>query len=282
MIDLHTHSTYSDGSLTPAELVALAEQTELSAVALCDHNTLAGIPEFLEAAKNSPVEAVPGIEFSTEYRPKGMERLIEIHLLGLFIPREHHAGITREMEEQARQKEESNRRLAEALCRAGYLISYEEIRKRAIHPNRAHFAAALLEAGYVGSVAEAFERFLKKERGFYQPPARPDVFETIRRVRKMGGVPVLAHPLVTLTPEGLADFLPDGIQAGLVGMETEYSTYTPETTARAKSLAKAFSLAESGGSDFHGAVKPDIRMGVGRGNLAISEEKLAILKSYRG
>lgn len=281
MIDLHTHSTYSDGSLTPTELVALAEQAGLTALALCDHNTLAGIPEFLEAAKGSPVEAVPGMEFSTEYRPHGTGRLTELHLLGLYIPPEHHAHITREMEEQARQKEESNRSLAEKLCQAGYLISYEEIRKKAIHPNRAHFATALVKAGYAKTVAEAFDRFLVKERGFYLPPARPGILDTIERIRKMGGVPVLAHPLVSLSPSALADFLPDAVAAGLVGMETEYSTYTPEITALAKSFAKSFGLAESGGSDFHGAVKPDIRIGVGRGNLAVDQGKLEILKGYR-
>ncbi|MGM9681204.1 MAG: PHP domain-containing protein [Eubacteriales bacterium] len=281
MVDLHTHSVYSDGSLTPSELVALAERTGLSAVALCDHNTLAGIPEFLEAAKGSTVEAIPGIEFSTEYRRGTPERMTELHLLGLFIPMTCYGEITREMEEQAERKEECNRRLAEALCRAGYAISYDEIRRRAIHPNRAHFAAALVEAGYAESSKDAFARFLSPNRGFYHPPARPDVFETIEKVRRMGGVPILAHPLVTLSPADLIEFLPDGVRAGLVGMETEYSDYSDETTALAKSLAETFSLAESGGSDFHGDAKPDIRMGVGRGNLAVCDEKLEILKGYR-
>lgn len=281
MVDLHTHSVYSDGSLTPSELVALAEQAGLSALALCDHNTLAGIPEFLEAAKGTKVEAIPGIEFSTEYRRGTPERMTELHLLGLFLPSDCYDEITREMEEQHRKKEECNRELAEALCRAGFSISYDEIKRRAIHPNRAHFAEALVEAGYANSIKEAFVRFLAPERGYYRPPARPDVFETIKKVRRMGGVPILAHPLVTLSPADLVEFLPDGVRAGLAGMETEYSDYSPETTALAKSLAKTFSLAESGGSDFHGDAKPDIRMGVGRGNLAIDDEKLKILKLCR-
>jgi len=139
--DLHVHSHFSDGTWPPAAIIAEAERIKLDAVALCDHNTVAGLPEFLAAGKNSPVETVPGIEFSTDYQGT------ELHILALFVKPEHYEAITRMMEDWKKRKEQSNIDLVAALNRAGYDLSYDTIQRKSNgYINRAHIAAALTEA----------------------------------------------------------------------------------------------------------------------------------------
>lgn len=272
--DLHAHSTYSDGTCTPAELIALAEQAGLGAVALTDHNTVAGLPDFLAAAGNSPVMPVPGVEFSTDHGDR------ELHILALFVQPDHYGPITALLNAALLRKEQSNRDLVTALEKAGIHLDYDAI--KASTPtgqvNRALIGAAMLEKGYVSSVQEAFSRWLSPKRGYYVPPKRPDALQTVRFIRGLGAVPVLAHPFLNLDEAGLLKFLPQAVDAGLQAMETFYSKFTPEQTALAKKYAAKFSLAESGGSDFHGKNKPDIALGSGRGNLAIPGEMLKKLK----
>lgn len=272
--DLHTHSYYSDGSLSPKELLALAQAAGLSAVVLSDHNTVAGLPEFLTAGENSPVEAVPGVEFSTEYRGK------ELHILGVFIRPEHFDGITELMEDFRKRKEQSTLMLIKALKNAGMDVDYSAIKKATPdgNVNRAHIAGALMEKGYAESVKDAFRKYLAPERGYYTPPKRMDAFEAIRFIKSLGAVAVLAHPLLSLNEEELRQFLPEAKKAGLDAMETMYSKYDTTETALAKSLAAAHGLLESGGSDFHGKTKPDIQIGTGRGNLCIDGGLLEKLK----
>ena len=272
--DLHTHSYYSDGSLSPKELLALAQAAGLSAVVLSDHNTVAGLPEFLTAGENSPVEAVPGVEFSAEYRGK------ELHILGVFIRPEHFDGITELMEDFRKRKEQSTLMLIKALKNAGMDVDYSAIKKATPdgNVNRAHIAGALMEKGYAESVKDAFRKYLAPERGYYTPPKRMDAFEAIRFIKSLGAVAVLAHPLLSLNEEELRQFLPEAKKAGLDAMETMYSKYDTTETALAKSLAAAHGLLESGGSDFHGKTKPDIQIGTGRGNLCIDGGLLEKLK----
>ena len=272
--DLHTHSYYSDGSLSPKELLALAQAAGLSAVVLSDHNTVAGLPEFLAAGENSPVEAVPGVEFSTEYRGK------ELHILGVFIRPEHFDAITERMEDFRKRKEQSTLMLITALKNAGMDVDYSAIKKATPdgNVNRAHIAGALMEKGYAESVKDAFRKYLAPERGYYTPPKRMDAFEAIRFIKSLGAAAVLAHPLLNLNEEELRQFLPEAKKAGLDAMETMYSKYDAEETALAKSLAAAYGLLESGGSDFHGKTKPDIQIGTGRGNLCIDGGLLEKLK----
>ena len=135
--------------------------------------------------------------------------------------------------------------------------------------NRAHIAAALTEQGYTASVKEAFARLLRPEAGYYVPPRRPDVWEMIGYIRSIHAVPVLAHPFLNLTDAQLTAFLPEAKKLGLAGMECFYSTYDAQTTHRSLELADAYGLLYSGGSDFHGAVKPDISLGWGKGDLRI-------------
>lgn len=264
--DLHTHSAYSDGTLSPAQIIAQAEALGLSAVALTDHNTVAGLPEFLTAARDSQVEAIPGVELSTAYGET------ELHIVGLFLKPESFACITEFLEDFNRKKEESNRLLIHNLRRAGYELDYEAICLS--HPegtvNRAVIAAAMLERGYVSSIQEAFSGLLSKKGGYYMPPERLSAFDAIAFLRSVGAVPVLAHPFLNLkTEEALRRFLSEAVPGGLTAMETMYSSFSPEATETARRIAREFGLKESGGSDFHGATKPHIQLGSGKGNLAV-------------
>ena len=273
--DLHAHSTASDGTLTPTQLLHLAVKTGLSAVVLCDHNTVEGLPEFTEAAKELPLEAVPAIEFTTEFENT------ELHMLALWVQPSHYAAINKILDDFKRRKAESNVLLVENLAKAGYRVDYRAIEKEHSYVNRAHIAQALMDGGYVSSVKEAFKTLLKPEQGYYVPPKRPDALEIIAFIKSIGAVAVLAHPLLNLDEAGLRKFLPLAKAAGLDGMETLYAKYTPEETALAKRLAAEFGVLESGGSDFHGDTKPDIALGSGRGDLQVPPDFLEQLRNRK-
>lgn len=276
LCDLHTHSTCSDGTLTPTELVKLALEKNLAAVALTDHNTVAGLPEFLEAARGTELEAVPGIEFSVDYGDT------ELHILGLFVKPEHYGPITERVEDMLRRKEQSNIDLVKNLEQAGIFLSYEDIKAATTtgQVNRALIAAEMLRKGYVGSIQEAFSKYLKQSHGYYNPPKRPDAFETIRFIRSLGAVAVWAHPFLNLkTESAVREFLPEACQAGLQGMEVFYPKFDENQTALALQLVKEFGLQPSGGSDFHGENKPDIQLGSGKGSLFLPITLLEGLKS---
>ena len=265
--DLHTHSVFSDGTYTPSEIIAEAGRLGLI-IALTDHNTAAGLPEFMDAAQKMNVTAVPGVEFSTEYNGK------ELHLLGLFILPEHYAAVERMVREQHVLKEISNMELVERLNEGGYLIEYAKVKGRNPkgNANRAHVAAELMEQGYVSSIEEAFSTILSDDGGFYMPPSRPHLTDVIKVLRQIGVLPVLAHPLQELTEAELRELLPIAIEAGLIGMETMHSSYSPEKISLAQKIASEFGLLPSGGSDFHGSIKPDISLGTGKGWLHISPQ----------
>ena len=277
LCDLHTHSVFSDGTYTPTELVEAAKAMGLSAIALCDHNTVAGLPEFMAAAQGSTVEAVPGIEFSSDYMGK------ELHILGLFVQPQYYDAVSNLLDAALQRKEKSNVALIEALNRAGYALDYGQIKAATPkgHVNRAHIAAALTEKGYTPSVKAAFDTLLSPEAGFFQPPQRISAFEIIDFIRSIHAVPVLAHPFLNLNQPELEVFLEKAIPHSLAGMETLYPLFDEETTRTAKALADRFGLLQSGGSDFHGATKPDIRLGSGKGSLAVPMELLHRLKNAK-
>lgn len=274
--DLHTHSCFSDGTCTPVEIIEKAVAMNLSAVALTDHNTVAGLPEFLAAARGNPIEAIPGVEISTNYGET------ELHIVGLFLREEAFPELESVLRFYNQKKEESNRNLIRNLAAAGICLDYDAICRS--HPegtvNRAVIAAALEKQGYVNSVKEAFQGLLSKKGGCYVPSELPGVLDAIRLLVKLNAVPVLAHPFLNLkTEEALRRFLAEAVPAGLVGMETMYASYTPEETALARCLAAEYGLKESGGSDFHGEVKPHIQLGTGKGNLAVPADFVQNLKN---
>ena len=278
MIDLHTHSYYSDGTVSPAEVVALAKEAGLTAVALCDHNTVAGLPEFLTAAQAQGVEGVPGVELSTDYGDT------ELHIVGLYIPAEGYAELTAATEAVLRRKEHSNVQLVSALNDAGLAMDYQTIKDGTPDGfvNRAVIAAEMVRLGYVSSAKEAFSKWLRPGLGYFQPPKRLDVFEAIRLLKSLGAAAVLAHPFLNLDEAELRVFLAKAKQVGLDGMETLYSTYSEETCCLSRSIAEEFGLLESGGSDFHGQNKPDISVGTGRGTLCVPDRFLAQIRAVCG
>ena len=271
--DLHTHSYYSDGTYSPAELIAEAKQLGLTAIALTDHNTVAGLPDFITAGQGRGVETVPGCEFSTDYQG------VELHILGLWIDPVHYATVTALLEQAQREKEQSNRNLVAELKNAGYELDYAEICSRCSGQiNRAHIAAELVEKGYFPTMQDAFRGPLSATHGLYKPPKRIDAYDCIRFIKSIGAVAVLAHPFLSLDETQLRAFLPQAVEAGLDGMEVAYSKYSPETTTTAFTVADDFGLKYSGGSDFHGNNKPDIALGSGRGSLKIPAQWLEELQ----
>lgn len=266
--DLHTHSVFSDGSYTPTQLIDLSVAMGLRAVALSDHNTVDGLPEFLAAAEGKDIEAIPSVEFSTDY--DGME----LHVLGLYIPEECFPKITKLLADALIRKEESNIALIQSLANAGYPLDYAAIKAKTPKGkiNRAHIAAELTRLGYTTSVNQALVTILAPGAGHYTVPKRPSVWEILDFIRSMGAVPVLAHPFLNLSKEGLEEFLPKAKERSLVGMECYYSLYDKETAEESLRLAERFGLLPSGGSDFHGKTKPNIHMGTGKGDLVVPME----------
>lgn len=275
--DLHTHSYFSDGTCSPTQLVEQATAMGLTAIALCDHNTVAGLPEFMAAAAGSAVEAVPGVEFSTQYGNT------ELHILGLFIQPQKYDEVTKLLEELLRAKEQSNRDLIQRLNAAGLMLDYEKIKAQSGgYVNRAVIGAEMTRLGYTASVKDAFKQYLSESKGFYVPPRRLDAYDAIRFIKSIGAVAVLAHPFLNLDEAGLRMFLPQAVEAGLDSMEVYYSKFSEQETALAKDIAAEFKLLPSGGSDYHGDNKPDIRLGVGKGDMQIPSRLLEALRSRVG
>ncbi len=273
--DLHTHSIYSDGTYTPQEIIDSAIDMGLSAVALCDHNTVDGLPQFLEYAKDKNIQAIAGAEFSVEYNGT------ELHLLGLFIPENQFGKVSDFMNDVNESKRQSNIDLISSLNQAGYEIDYESIKNSTPNGkmNRVHIAECLTKKGYTESINQAFKTLLSPEAGHYKAPKRLCFFEMIDFLSSIGAAPVLAHPFSDLNMEELKTLLPLAKEKGLIGMECYYSLYDEKTTKQALFLADKFNLKYSGGSDFHGENKPGIMLGVGKGNLKIPYDWSTALKN---
>lgn len=277
MTDLHTHSTYSDGTLTPRQLVQRASEIGLTAIALTDHNNVGGIPQFLSAADEYGVNAVAGAEFSTEYNG------VELHIVALFIDECHLEYIGQMMDEVINKKRRCYQTLIDRLNAAyGCKLDLAELEKENDGPiNRVHIARKLMKLGLLGSVREGFDTVLSAKNGFYVPPKRINALDMIKTINGFHAVSVLAHPYLSLDEERLQQFLPHAAEAGLAAIECFYSTFSPEQTAAALKNAARFGLLPSGGSDFHGENKPDISLGRGTGNLNVPDEVYFSLKQKK-
>lgn len=274
--DLHTHSSFSDGTLTPEELVLAAKAAGLSAVALTDHNTVAGLGDLLAAAERHGIEGIPGIEISTSLGER------EMHIVGLGIRPEAFPEVSAYLAPYRAAKEGSTRALVEALTAGGYPLDYGAIAAATEgQPNRAHVAAAMLKAGYVSSVNEAFADLLDKRRGFYREPERPTPEAAVALLHSVGARAVLAHPFYDFDEGELCEFLGAAAvwEHRFDAMETRYSEYTPEEEAAAARIAAEYGLLPSGGSDFHGDRKAGIALGTGRGSLTVPYEFWEKLRS---
>lgn len=272
--DLHTHSVFSDGTYTPEEIVDEAVKIGLSAVALTDHNSADGLSDFISASAGKNIEAVTGVEFSTDYNGT------ELHILGLFVKPRFFSQISELMLNINKEKEKSNLQLIDSLKRVGIYLDYEKIKNSTPNGmvNRAHIAGEMMKKGYTGSVTEGFEKYLSPSRGFYKPPQRLTSLKTIDFVRSIGAVSVLAHPFLSLDENELLRFLGSDASKGLNGIECYYSTNDSALTEKSLHIADEFGLIPSGGSDFHGERKPDIKLGMGKGNLKIPYECCLRLK----
>lgn len=255
-IDLHNHTTASDGTFTPAEAVCNARDLGLAAIAITDHDTPAGIPAALEAGERCGVEVVPGIEVSVDYEGRG------IHILGYFIDPAA-PSLRRLLDWVAAERRRRNEEIAAAMRADGIRLTLSDLDggdERQII-GRPHFAAALVTMGYAASIDDAFARFMNRGQPYYRKRSYIPLHEGLDVIRSAGGKPVMAHPLQYRYDEDALLRLIDTLtQGGVVGMECLYSQYTPEESAYLMALARRYGLCVTGGSDFHGTRKP-IRMG---------------------
>lgn len=276
-IDLHVHSNASDGTFTPKELVDYAEEKELAAFALTDHDTVKGLYEAEEAAKGKSVELIPGIEISSEYKGG------DIHILGLFIDYKK-PEFSAALQEFIDARNRRNDKMAEKLSENGFFVTMEEMHK--LYPDavitRAHFAKFLKAKGYVSSYEEAFKKYIGKHCPCYVPRTVIQPKDAIGLIREAGGIAVLAHPLLYhLMTEELKELTGYLKELGLQGIEVFYSMNQEGDDNLAGSLAKEMGLLMTGGSDFHGSTKPHIDLGIGRGNLYVPDSLLEPLKELR-
>lgn len=277
MIDLHVHSTYSDGSLTPAQLVDEAVRVGLSALALTDHDSTDGVAEFLAACRGQPVEGIAGVELSAEIRKGTM------HVLGYCVDPDSSA-LQEALSTMCGGREVRNRRILQRLNALGLELTWDEVSAFAGNEvvGRPHFALAMMARGYVQSKDCAFDRYLAKGKPGYVDRLRLSPEACVQKVREAGGVAVLAHPFtLELNPDELRDCVAQLANTGLGGIEVYYPEHPPRMTARYKRLADDFGLVATGGSDYHGELNPLIRLGVGFGTLAVPDEAVAELRRRR-
>lgn len=277
MIDLHFHSIFSDGDLTPEELAALGKKAGLTALSLTDHDTLEGVPRFLAACRAEGIEACSGVEISAEFNPGTM------HMLGYFVDPAN-APLADALINIRDGRRLRNLKIVEQLRALGCDMTYEECAAEAGGDvvGRPHIALVLEKKGYVKNKDEAFEKYLAKGKPGYVPRFRLLPAECVKIIREAGGVAVLAHPFtLQLKPEELRRAVADLAAAGLGGLEVHYSEHTDEQTRQYRELAVESGLVVTGGSDFHGRITPDIRLGRGFGRLEIPDAAFAQLRARR-
>ncbi len=273
-IDLHTHSLFSDGSMTPTELFCHASEVGLSAIALTDHDTVDGLPEAERASQEFGVELVPGVEFSTE-------SVSQIHVLGYFIDR-NNGELQRVFADQQEERKRTHAQYMEKLNGCGFHMTEEEV--RAVAPiggiGRAHYARVMMDKGYVSSVKEAFQKYLSVGGPCYVKREVIAPQRAIALIHGAGGAAFFAHPHQTkLSDDEIFKLMKDLKEAGLDGVEGYYSEYDSVMGEKFRSMAKKLDLLLSGGSDYHAQMKPHIELGSGiNGNLSVDYALLEAIK----
>jgi predicted metal-dependent phosphoesterase TrpH len=277
-VDLHLHTTASDGVMSPSEIVRYAKTKRLQAIAITDHDTIEGLEEGLSEGKRIDLEVIPGIEVSAEHSPGSM------HLLGFFLDI-HHPFLNERLRYLQKARAERNPKIAERLNRLGIELTYEEVLKASGggQVGRPHFAQVLLEKKYVRTFQEAFDRFLKKGAPAYVDKFRFTAKEALHFINEAKGVAVLAHPN-TLNMNGyseLENLILRLIEEGLKGIEVYYPEHSPLEVAQYKTLAERYGLLITGGTDYHGIEKNGLDIGVGRGEMKLPYLMVEKLKSAR-
>ena len=265
MIDLHTHSTASDGKLSPAELMRHAKALGIEVIALTDHDTLSGLEEAAEEATRIGVEFIPGVEISAENNPG------TLHMLGYFIDPSN-TQLVQTLAWLRGGRDDRNHLILSKLAELGCPLDWDEVEALAGGESmgRPHIATAMVNRGYVATFNEAFERYLGKGAAAYTDRDKMTPEVAIERIRSAGGLPVLAHPqTLSLTDHELSDLLRRLVSFGLAGIEVYYYSHSHEETERYLSLAGEYGLAVTGGSDFHGPGMIETCLGTGKGNMNI-------------
>lgn len=278
MIDLHIHSTFSDGSLTPTQIAALARESGVGAIALTDHDSTDGVPELLSACAREGVEAVVGVEISAEVSRGTM------HVLGYGVDMAN-ASLQDALRQIRAGRCDRNKVILDRLNSLGYVLAWDEVSSLAGEDvvGRPHFAQALVNRGYVKSREDAFERLLAKGKPGYVDRFRLTPEESIDAIRGAGGVAVMAHPsTLELGKKALVDELRRLAARGLGGVEVYYSEHPSEVQDEYRAMADSMGLLSTGGSDFHGEGNPAVRLGRGFGNLHVPDALMAPLREAMG
>jgi predicted metal-dependent phosphoesterase TrpH len=277
-IDLHVHSSASDGSYAPAEVVRLAKEGGLTALALTDHDTIDGVAEAAAAGEKYGVEVIPGVEVSARF-PGG-----SMHILGLYIDYTN-GHLDERLAVLKRARNERNPQIIAKLNALGIPITLEQVEKISGRGQmgRPHIARALLEAGYIHDLQEAFDKYLGWHRAAYVSKFRFPQDEAIAMIREVQGIPVLAHPFTLGLGSAMAlrNLLLELKGLGLAGLEVYYSEYTPEQEALYLKLARDLNLLVTGGSDYHGANKPEITLGSMPSQAHLTYDLITALKFWR-
>lgn len=277
LVDMHTHTTASDGSYSPTELVDYAIEKKLSAIAITDHDTIAGMKEARAAAKNRPINIVPGIELSCIYNNR------EIHILGYYVNDEDEEFL-QQLHKLRQDRLNRNHDMLKLLQDNGFPITYDMLQNgnKDTVITRAHFARAMVEAGCVKDKNEAFSKYLGDGCPFYLPKPFVSPEEGLGIITKTKGVPVLAHPMLYgYGYQQIEELLQALIPAGLKGIEVYHSNHNVESSRKLRLLADQYHLLPTGGSDFHGSNKPMLDLAVGYGGLMISHSLLEDIKAAK-
>ena len=274
-IDLHVHTRASDGTCSGSDVVQLAKEQGLSAIAITDHDTISGYFEAAAEGERLGLEVVPGIEISTKY-----DRAV--HVLGYYIDAKC-PSLDPVLNWIVHDRDERNRKMAELMAADGLPVSYEMMHEKYGEViGRPHFAALLVELGLAESVQDAFDRFVEKGQKYYQPRTILPLDRAVQIIVDAGGIPVLAHPFQYRMDDALLRELIEYCMGfGLKGIECRYTGYDGEMVAYLEALAKEYGLIRTGGSDFHGTNKPHIALGRGLGKLSVPYEYLSELKTKK-
>jgi predicted metal-dependent phosphoesterase TrpH len=260
MIDLHTHTLFSDGSQTPTQLVEEAAAKGLTAIAVTDHDTVDGLPEALAAGERLGVEVIPGVEINLEHDRVTMD------MLGYFLAGLPTEELQEELAELRAYRAERNQRMVERLAELGLPLDPEDLAAAAENGavGRPHIGEAMVRRGYVSSISEAFELYLRRGAPAWVDRRRLALGRALKLLRASGALPVLAHPgIIRTDAAGLNHIVRDAARGGLAGIECYYPLHDADTVARCLGLAERYALVPTVGSDYHGTVKPKARLGVG-------------------
>ena len=272
LIDLHSHTNESDGSCSPAQLIDEAVRAAVTVLGITDHDTLAGYDQALAAAADAGVELVCGIELSTKLHGHS------VHLLGYFFGTDGLAGFRSWLLDMQASRRERNVRLAARLRELGFDVTVEEAEARGRGmTGRPHFAQIMVEKGYVPSIRQAFDDYLDESAKGYVYRREPQFAQGVAEIRKAKGIASLAHPV--RVKGDVAGLMPELCAAGMNAIEAYHSDHTRPETELYLGLARHYGLLVTGGSDFHGAIKPEVRLGTGHeGNLKIPADLVEKLR----